>query len=132
MNLVSGPHSRSERDTRLTKAVDWTKDLIRRLDGVSRVVIFAHPYPGSSQRKFFDPLTEFIEDDLRNQVPILYVNGDKHKFLYEPNFYNQSSFFRIMVQAHADDPPLKITVNANDQWVPGQAAPAFPYDRGLQ
>jgi len=127
-------HNKSEWSSRLTEQVDWTMDLIRLyVDDISprvgRVVLFGHADPTVAHQEFFDPLTTFIQDELQNQIPILYVNGDKHAWLFEPQFFGQPSFLRIMLAGKTVDPPLKIMVHADGQ--PSTTAEAFVYDRRL-
>jgi hypothetical protein len=103
------------------------------IDRIGRVVIFGHADPFSYKDNrhidFFGPLTEFIRDDIGNQLPIAYVNGDKHSWLVEPNFYGQSSFLRVMVDG-GDAPPIKITVNWDDPYTTDPDK-AFTIDRRL-
>mmetsp|Transcript_3495 Transcript_3495/g.7938 ORF Transcript_3495/g.7938 Transcript_3495/m.7938 type:complete len:451 (+) Transcript_3495:58-1410(+) len=43
------------------------------------VVIFGHAFPKDiHHRSFFEPLRDYIDRKLKNKVPILYLNGDKH------------------------------------------------------
>jgi hypothetical protein len=109
-------------------------DLIRKYrDGaaprVGRVVIFGQADPSSHHRPFFEPLRAFVQGELQNRLPILYLNGDKHFWLYEPNFYGQSSFLRIMVTGQTVDLPVKIVVNANG--AASSTKDAFFVDRRL-
>jgi len=94
-----------------------------------RVVLFGHANPVASHDEFFLPLRNYIRDELRNEVPVLYVNGDQHRWSYNESFYNQPSFLRIMLKGGTSEPPLKVTVNYD-----GTAATtdvAFTYDRRL-
>jgi len=135
LNLVGGTVLKlSEWNSRLSDQVNWTKILIR--DYVTstspqtgRIVIFGHADPTAKHKLFFIPLRHFIRDELKNSVPILYVNGDRHEWLYEPSFFGQSSFLRIMVKGKTVDPPLKITVSSDGGNVVTRAA--FKYDRRL-
>lgn len=132
LNIVGGDvHSNTEWSSRLTDEVEWTMQLIRnyqtRYQYGGRVVIFGHANPNQNHRKYFDVLTSFLENEIENKIPILYINGDKHEWLYEPNFYDQPSFLRVMVSGRARDPPLKVTVNANGNFLPTKEA--FVVDR---
>jgi hypothetical protein len=135
LNIVGGRvESSSEWTTRLTEEVEWTKGLIREYDGrhsgsVGRVVIFGHADPKAKHDQFFIPLQDFIANELQNTVPILYLNGDGHKFASEPNFYGQPSFYRLMVRGLAKEPPMKVMVHATGD--PAQPLDAFTYDRML-
>lgn len=123
---------------RLTTEVHWTMDLIRNYTAaasltaagaVGRVVLLGHADPTSNHNAFFLPLQAFIRDELHNQLPILYLHGDGHYWLDQPNYLQQPSFRRIMVRGMTYNPPLKVMVHAN-----GAAATtleAFVYDRRL-
>jgi len=77
---------------------------------IGQVVIFAHADPDQYHAPFFDPLTNFIANELRNSIPIMYMNGDGHYWQYRPNFYGQASFLRIMLTAETVNPPLKVMI----------------------
>jgi hypothetical protein len=120
----------------LTDQVEWTKSLILAVvlqsSEANAVVIFGHADPKSNPNRysrFFDPLQSFIQNILQNRIPIMYVNGDTHEWLYEQNFYGQRNFLRIMLTGGTEEPPLKVVVNASsaNHGVNG----AFSYDRRL-
>lgn len=103
----------------LTDEVNWVMGLIQEyksdMNGmgyVGQVVIFAHADPTSIHKPFFDPLVAFIRDVLQNGIPILYMNGDGHYWKYEPYFFGQPSFLRIMSTAETSNPPLKVTIES--------------------
>jgi len=135
LNLVGGfVHSRREWKTRLTQQADWTMELVREYsqaqDGLEkRIVIFGHADPKQHHFDFFVPLVQFIENELQNEIPILYLNGDKHQWSYDQNFFDQKSLLRIMVSGGTTDPPLKVQSVATGK--PESSAEAFPYDRRL-
>ena len=121
--------SSTEWTSRLTDEVEWTKSLILQFTEANAVVIFGHADPRSKHAAFFDPLRLFIQNVLQNRIPIMYMNGDGHRWLYEPNFFGQSNFLRIMLTGGTKEPPLNVIVNASsaDHGVGG----AFSYDRQL-
>jgi hypothetical protein len=136
LNLVGGEVLDSDEwEYRLTSQAVWVRELVldyRQSLGsfvTGRVVIFGHADPSYKHRDFFGPLEDFIDEELENGLPILYLNGDTHKFKYESSFYDQESFLRIMVTGGTSEPPLKITVNANGE--PSETDSAFLYDRRL-
>lgn len=133
LNLVGGRVlNRTEWANRLDSELEWTMQLIREYqtgDRIGRVVIFGHCDPTASHSRFFLPLAEFIDIELGNRVPIIYMNGDKHQWEYRPNFYNQSSFLRVMLKGGTSDPPLKVTIVADG--LPALTNEAFIYDRQL-
>jgi hypothetical protein len=71
------------------------------------VVIFAHADPRPiAHASFFDPLQTYIANELNNEIPFIYVNGDQHYFQFDDNFYGQSTFHRMMVEVGSKQPPL--------------------------
>jgi hypothetical protein len=94
-----------------------------------RIVIFGHANPYYEHRTFFDPLVNYIKNEIGNSVPILYLNGDKHVWEHQTNFYGQDSMLRIMVNAKAEDPPLQVQVHATGYY--DDVRSAFQYDRML-
>jgi hypothetical protein len=139
LNIVGAPLvDRLEWTTRLTEEAEWTIDLIRNYTSTStetkRVVIFGHANPNSIHRQFFSPLEEYIEFELLNQVPVLYLNGDRHKWSYDENYMGQPSFVRMMLTGRTYEPPLKVMVHATSDHETVQNAftkNAFQYDRRL-
>jgi hypothetical protein len=134
LNIIGGEvKNATEWSTRLTDEVNWTVGLIRTYKSssadVGRVVIFGHANPNSRHDAFFVPLKAFIKDELQNQIPILYLHGDGHKWAYEPNYLGLPSFLRIMVTAGGVDPLLNVTVIADGKYLDPQKA--FAYDRRL-
>ncbi|CAJ1963253.1 unnamed protein product [Cylindrotheca closterium] len=115
LNIVGGePHSYSEWEGRLSYQFTWTKNLIdthvvSSTNDASSVVIFAHGDPRQSLHAgFFSPLEYYIANDLNNEVPIIYVNGDRHYFQFDEEWYGQESFHRIMVEGGSREPPLQM------------------------
>ena len=138
LNLVGrAVMSKDAWSSRLASEVDWVQTLIREyqqdtLPRMGRIMLVSHPDPDSAQADFFDPMESFISDELDNSIPILYLNGDGHKWKYQPDYLGQSSFLRIMVRGEAVQPPLKFTLDANDKsLVLADPEEAFPYDRDL-
>lgn len=124
LNIVGGKyHAPSEWKQRLGSQADWTKGLIRK----HRIptVIFAHADPTPRHAEFFDPMTRFIRDELKNSIPILYLNGDLHYWQLNHNFNGQSNWMRIMVAGLGKERPLKVTVDPSQN----TASSAFRYNR---
>ena len=139
LNIVGGvPGSTDTREweVRLSEQLNWLKFLVRDYrhsssDGVvGRVVVFGHANPNSyHNRYFFNGLKTFVRDELKNQIPMLYMNGDQHVWQYNQNWYGQSSWLRVMLSGNAIDPPTKVTVQSNGRYqVPSEA---FRIDRRL-
>jgi Calcineurin-like phosphoesterase len=135
LNLVGGKVlDEGEWQLRLRSQFNWTADLIREYrDDISpntgRVVLFGHANPTKHHSGFFNPLRDFVQDELRDTLPLLYLNGDQHKWRYEDNYLSQSYMLRIMVTGGSSEPPLKVTVNANGSLRPVDES--FVYDRDL-
>jgi hypothetical protein len=131
LNIVGGlVQNTYEWQTRLTDQVEWTMDLIREYnptDRIGSVVIFGHANPVQNHNAFFAPLTEFIANELGNQLPILYLNGDKHEWNYEPTFFGQPNFLRITVTGGVSEPPLKVSAETGKSAIDE----VFIYDRQL-
>jgi hypothetical protein len=45
---------------------------------INSVMIMGQATPASNHDNFFDPLRDFIQDDVKNTFPFLYLNGDVH------------------------------------------------------
>jgi len=134
LNLVGGRvRPAMHHSEQLLDEVEWTKELIRSYNAnrtdIGRVVIFGHANPTHNHVEFFEPLQQFIEWELGNHVPLLYLNGDLHEWRYQPNFFGQPSFLRIMVTGGTHEPPLKVMVNATG--LAADTSEAFVYDRQL-
>jgi hypothetical protein len=134
LNIIAGDvHDANEWTNRLTEQADWTTDLIRSYhqangDVVGRVVIFGHASPGKHQRPFFRPLRALVTE-LEGKLPIFYLNGDTHRWLYQPNFFDEPSLLRVTVSGLAVDPLLKVTVTADGKY--RDPTEAFAIDRRL-
>lgn len=102
---------------RLTAQVNWVMEVMRqyqmeciRKRMVGRIVLFYHANPGPHTRPFFKPLRHFIGNDLNHTIPVLFMNGDAHRWMYQPRFYNETSLLRITVTGLAVEPLLKVTI----------------------
>lgn len=134
LRLIGGDvHDSVEWRTRLTAESEWTIGHIRTYvasrSTVGRVVLFGHANPNERHGSFFNPLTAFIQDELQNSIPIVYICGDKHEWLLEPNYKNQASWLRVMVTGLGAEPLLKVTIESNGMNVDPQQA--FALDRRL-
>jgi hypothetical protein len=135
LNLVGGKVlDQSEWHVRLRSQYNWTADLIREYrddiwPATGRVVIMAHADPTSDHDEYFDPLRAFVQSELGDTLPILYLHGDKHKWKYQDSYLDQSYLLRIMVTGGSSEPPLKLTVPANGYLRPVNES--FVYDRDL-
>eukprot|EP00980_Cylindrotheca_fusiformis_P007618 scaffold1599_cov115-Cylindrotheca_fusiformis.AAC.3 len=138
LNIVGGERTDyAEWESRLSEQWTWTKSLIEthvlsEPYDASGVVIIGHADPRPQvHATFFEPLRDYIADELNNEIPILYVNGDLHYFQFDDNFYGQSNFQRIMVEGGSKQPPLKLSVKVPDTSNHDtlKAGGVFAYDR---
>lgn len=137
LNLVGGEvHSTKEWKDRLNDQEKWTIKTIKEYvskkseENIGRIVMFGHADPSEKHAPFFDPIRKFIEKDLENKVPFLYMNGDSHQWSYDRSFMGEPSLLRIMVTGRSVDPPLRISVEANGDAV--NSTDAFLFDRRLE
>jgi hypothetical protein len=142
VNIV-GEHANNETihiiTQRLTDQVQWVMDVMRNYQIecannntkriVGRIVLFYHANPGPQTRPFFKPLRHFIGNDLNHTIPVLFLNGDAHRWMYEPRFYNESSLLRVTVTGLAVEPLLKVTIASDGIY--HDPTEAFAFDRRL-
>mmetsp|Transcript_16373 Transcript_16373/g.23097 ORF Transcript_16373/g.23097 Transcript_16373/m.23097 type:complete len:719 (-) Transcript_16373:92-2248(-) len=103
LNIVGGEViNGGEWGTRLSQNVNWIRDMMRthvlRNQSAKGVVIFGHAEPRGEHNNFFLPLEAFIRDELKNEIPILYLHGDGHRWKVVHPFYGQTSFLGVMVE----------------------------------
>lgn len=80
LNLVGGRlHNAVEWQTRLSTQVEWLKTLM--LQHQRPTVVFGHADPTANHEAFFGPLRDFMQDEIQNSIPLLYVNGDRHRYV---------------------------------------------------
>lgn len=112
LNIVGGDNTDiNEWETRLEHNFQWTKMLVDTFvvqPGALSVVIIGHADPRKNAHgTFFDPLKAYMEDELNNDIPFFYMNGDRHYFQFDewmPNFH------RIMVEGGRKEPPLQVSL----------------------
>jgi len=138
LNIVGLPVlSVDEWNMRLSSQLMWTQQLIREYEVTltrsktqGRIVLIAHANPSRAHNRFFEPLHAFVSEKLRNSIPIMYVNGDKHEWSYDPLFMGQSSMLRIMLTGGSKEPPLKVVVDSSTRI--SRIQEAFVHDRGFK
>jgi hypothetical protein len=134
LNIVGGRvHDANEWRLRLSGEVNWVRQIIimnvQQNNNVDGIIIMAHAKPSPNNRRFFNPLKNFIHSQLKNEIPVMYLHGDGHSFVHTPNFYNQPNFVRIQHEGGVRDPVLKIL--ADPQKLGPQVYDAFQYDQQL-
>ena len=134
LNIVGGRRINvTEWNERLTSNYNWTSHLIRthvvNAQDANAVVIMAHATNTNKHHRFFHAMRDFINLELQNTVPILYMNGDEHVWNYEPNYFGQPNWLRITLDGGSISPPLKVTVNGTAGV--STVNEAFFYDRNI-
>ena len=131
-NLPAGlVHDEDEWRDRQRDEYNWLTHKIlkpKRLKKADAIVIMAHARPTRDHRYFFDPLIEYIRDELQDSVPILYLHGDDHMWQVEANYKNLTSFTRIQHEGGTRDPMLKLIVDSSAPNI----TDVFQYDRQLE
>jgi hypothetical protein len=132
LNIVGGRvQDANEWQTRLSAEADWVKTIISRHvpNDADGIIIMAHANPSGNHDAFFDPMKDFINNDLQNAYPILYLHGDGHAFLERQNFQNTNNYMALQHEGGVRDPILKILANPSDYSSVNQA---FQFDRQLE
>jgi hypothetical protein len=118
LNIVGGTvQNKTEWKERLSENFRWVSFIIQNYQKAmikakkgGRIVVFGHANPTSNHDEFFVPFRMFVQSQLKNSIPILYIHGDKHQWIYEPNYLGQKSMLRISLVGQAKEPPLKVVV----------------------
>ena len=139
LNIVGGRiHDATEWSERLSEQATWVISLMRSYTAgdilfpqVRSVVIFAHANPNGNHDEFFVPVKEFVQNHLDN-IPVLYMNGDAHRWSHEPKFMNVDQMLRIQLVGGTREPPLEIIVAAHEDTSDKDAEEVFLYDRKLK
>lgn len=134
LNIVGGRvHNETEWATRLEAEFDWARQAINlNLIGMGTadgVIIMGHAKPDSEHRHFFTPFQEYVETELNNQFPILYLHGDGHSWMYTPSYENQENLLRIQHEGGVNEPVLKIF--ADPALLGPSVYNSFQYDRQI-
>jgi hypothetical protein len=123
LNIVGGDvHSGAEWRERLSSQFDWMTGIINDTlllteEPTNAIVIFGHSNPGERKSTFFfNPLRDYVENELQNAIPIIYISADKHKWEYEETFLKQPSILRVTVGGGVDETPIQFIVNGTDSW----------------
>jgi hypothetical protein len=129
LNIVGGRvQDVQEWMLRLSAEIDWVRQIVKlNVLTVHGIIIMAHGKPTNNNRFFFNPLSDFIQDELFNLIPVLYLHGDGHSWLHTPNFFDQPNFLRIQHEGGVRDPVLKIL--ADPQKLGPLVTDAFQYDQ---
>ncbi|MEJ7591734.1 MAG: hypothetical protein WKF77_09310 [Planctomycetaceae bacterium] len=108
LNLVGGRiDDAAEWKQRHGECLDWVRHNLSQFgDEVSSLVIFGHAKPAAIHADFFDP---FIADAQKFSKPILYLQGDGHRWIHDRPFA-ANNILRVQIDQGGIAPPLKIEV----------------------
>jgi hypothetical protein len=132
LNIVGGRvHDADEWQTRLTDEADWVMEVIGQYVPIDAdgIIIMAHAKATSDHSLFFNPMKDFINNDLQNAYPILYLHGDGHAFVHQRGFFDTTNYMAIQHEGGVRDPILKIFANPS---VYNSVNDAFQFDRQLE
>ncbi|CAJ1963249.1 unnamed protein product [Cylindrotheca closterium] len=117
VNLVGGDIvDRSSHSIQLREQFGWVKEILDQHvvnnDALS-VVIFGHAFPRMVHEAFFAPLRRYIRQDLKNDIPVMYLNGDYHFYEFEEHYRGLENMQRLQVDFGTINPPLKVAVSVS-------------------
>ena len=112
----------------------WCIHLIRQyvqdlVPYTGRVVLFSHAGPDlSHHQSFFDDLSDFFENELKDDLPLLSVQGNTHVWDVIPSwYYGRPSWMKITVEGEAREAPTLLSISSTGTWQ--EPADAFQYTR---
>ena len=108
LNIVGGRiHDAAEWKQRHGECLDWVRRNLNQFgDHVSSLVIYGHAKPAAMHADFFDP---FNEDAQKFSKPILYLQGDGHRWIHDRPFAAKN-ILRVQIDQGGIAPPIKVTV----------------------
>jgi hypothetical protein len=120
LNIVGGRvHDAAEWKQRHADNLDWVRRNLRKYGGdVSSLVIFGHAKPNPTHNDFFEPFSKIAT---KFEKPILYLQGDGHRWIHDRPFAAKN-ILRLQVDQGGIAPPLQVRVT-NDPANP------FQFDR---
>lgn len=134
LNVVGGRvHNSTEWSDRLRSEFEWTKsiiDLNLQMGNADGIIVLSHAKPSVNHLQFTVPFRNYVARELQNKVPILYLHGDGHSYVYTPHFMRQPNMLRIQHEGGTNEPILKIL--ADPARYPGSVYNAFQADRQLE
>ena len=92
-----------------------------------RIVILGHADPADNHNEYFTTLTQFMDDNWSNTVPLLFLNGGNGEWDYTYPFLERGNFVHISVTGGSQEAPLRVQVNLNDANADPQVA--YEYER---
>lgn len=131
LNIVGGRvQDADEWQTRLSDEANWVMEVIKQRVPIEAdgIIIMAHANPNNDHAPFFDPMKDFINDDLQNVFPILYLHGDGHAWRQVRKFQDTTNYMAVQHEGGVRDPILKVLANPS---VYTTVTQAFQFDRQL-
>lgn len=108
-------HDVEEWRTRLEYQYNSTRTLIleyaAQYAAAAKVIIVGHCDPTVDHRQFFNPFKRFVNDELENRVPVMYINGDKHVWNLSYDYLGVPGLMRVMVVGGSREGPVRIEIN---------------------
>jgi len=124
LNHSHSPHVQSQTDWVITLIRTYVQDVY---PYTGRVVMFGHSGPLNHHAVFFNDLSDFFRYELRDSLPMLYVQGDYHRWDVKQSFYGRSSWMKITVEGEAREAPTRLRISSTGTWQ--DPRDAFQYQR---
>uniref|UniRef100_A0A7S3P227 Calcineurin-like phosphoesterase domain-containing protein n=1 Tax=Amphora coffeiformis TaxID=265554 RepID=A0A7S3P227_9STRA len=130
--LFIGVHLNHAYSPNVAGQTDWAISLIRQYvrdlyPYTGRVVMFGHSGPLDHHVDFFDGLSDYFRYELQDSIPLLYVQGDTHRWDFQRSFYGRSSWMKITVEGEAREAPTRLQISSTGAWQ--DPRDAFRYQR---
>jgi len=134
LNLVGGEIlDKPSFAIQLEEQFEWVKEMLDKHvveDDTLSVVIFGHALPRLVHQTFFGPLKKYITNVLKNDIPVMYLNGDYHYYDFEQNYMGLENMQRLQVDMGTTYPPLKVSVSVlDDSFGDSRWNETFSHDR---
>lgn len=129
LKIVGGTVANEEEwKARHRSQFQWTRKMIRQSRkkqgmgfDLNAVVLFAHAkawsvgelQPRREYGDFFRPLKRFIHRAIPKSIPVLYLHGDGHEWIYEPTALGVEHFSRVQLTGGTHELPLKVTIGSD-------------------
>ncbi len=134
VNLVGGKiHDPQEWADRSKDALVWVKSNFARFgDNVPNAVVFGHAFPDKSRYGSFQK--GFVEVAQYFKKPVLYLQGDNHKWQLDRPFSDAANITRITIRQTGVDQnsdPLHVSVSRNTNYPFTYKNSPFSFDTSL-
>jgi len=114
LNIVGGlVHDPAEWKARHADCLNWVTRTINRFgNDVSSLVIFGHAKPKADHDDFFTPFSVVAQ---KFNKPILYLQGDGHRWIHDRPFAAKN-ILRLQVDQGGIAPPLQVTITDHEKY----------------